>query len=190
MTIVKIEIMDEVKLKFPFIKFISHMVSLIPFNDIIGLNKIIIQNDFQIKSFKDNNLLQAYYFRKNNVNKGYIKIALNNIINHSIPNYAFELYSEIGGLLLSEIVFHEIGHHVHFNKRHGFTKDRYEIFANKYAKTGFLAYLHSRSSKILSSYKLAAQNVFYFKNTERLLLLNARQELVEYLSNNEPPAFP
>ncbi|MCK5165183.1 MAG: hypothetical protein KAQ72_15765 [Desulfobacula sp.] len=100
---------------------------------------------------------------------------MNNIVDVSIPKYAFEINFEIGGLLLSEIIFHEIGHHVHFNKRHGVKKTKYEKFAKQYSKAGYGLYLKSRASKILSSYKWASRNVFIFNKEERRLILEAQK---------------
>lgn len=180
----KIEIEKEVKIKFPFENFFNYMVSLLPYRDISGLEKIRIQNKINSKLEKVNHKTQAFYHQDKINNKGYIDIILKNIIDVSIPSYAFEIHTEIGALLISEILFHEIGHHVHYKKRHGVKRKEYEKFADKYAKAGYLTYLKSRSSKILSSYRWASLNLLVFNKEERSRFSKVRQELVNYLSNN------
>ena len=167
---------SNVKTKFKFHYYLNHIVGLVPTNDISGIEEITIHDEAQIQSKLINNNTQAFYYHDNNTRR--IEIILRNIIDVSIPLYAFEKYPEIGGLLLSEIVFHEIGHHVHYLKRHGIKKKNYEKFADKYARVGYMKYFLSRSSKILSSYRWASMNFFLFNKEERILFSNSRQELI------------
>jgi hypothetical protein len=182
---VSIKTIDGVEIKFNFCLYLNHMIGLVPLSDISFLKKIAIQKKAHKKSKLINENTQAFYYQDNSY--GYIEIILENIIDVSIPLYAFEKYPEIGGLLLSEIVFHEIGHHVHYLKRHGIKKKDYETFADKYAEVGYKKYLLSRASKILSSYRRASFNFFLFNKKERKLFSTSRQELTTYLShiNNE-----
>ena len=188
---IKIIINHDVDINFPFTKYISHMVNLVPKNDIVGLYKINIQYNIPKNTYKKikGEATQAIYYRDKAFGGG-IDVFLSNIINISIPDYAFTIYKEIGGLFFSEIIFHEIGHHVHFSKRHGIRKKNYEKYASKYARIGYLKYFKSRSSKILMSYKLASLNIFYFSKTDREVIVNSRKELENYKKYHKEISFP
>ena len=180
-----IDVRSDVKIRFPFEKYIDSMVCLVPHGDIVGLEKIVIENEAHTVSDQITTNTEAFYLRDRNFNRGQVILVLGNIVGTSIPLYAFESYPEIGGLLLSEIVFHEIGHHVHFSKRHGVKKQKYEKFAETYAKAGYFNYLSSRSSKILSSYRWASFNILAFNKKERHLFADARKELINCLARQE-----
>ncbi len=187
----KIEVDDQIISHFPFKKFIDHMVLVVPANDLKGLQKIIIRKEAPKKKYKMKGTLLANYFYDINPVARSIEVYFDNIIGRIIPYYAFEIHFEIGALLLSPIIFHEIGHHVHFNKRHGIKKKKYEKFAEKYEAAGYGLYFRSRFSKILSSYKWASWNFYLFNKKERSRLKEARNELVKaYLNNVKKIEFP
>ncbi len=102
----------------------------------------------------------------------------------------FELYPEIAALFLSEVIAHEIGHHVHTFRRTGIAKRFLEKFANKYAIAGYNNYLISRQSKILSSYKWASWNLFMFNKEDRRLFSSARYEIINWIEKKGCIPFP
>ncbi len=93
-------------------------------------------------------------------------------------------FHEISGLLLSEILCHEIGHHVRDFKRHSIKKKLQENYADKYARAGYYQYLKSRKRNILSDYKIASLNIFQFNKEDRNQFKKSRNELIEWLENN------
>ncbi len=167
---------------FPFKKIIEHMLSISKREDILGLDMITI-SDSVPDTIKSKEILQSCYYT--DCDQGCIALFLENILNRSIPDYAFDFYHEIAGLLLSKFIFHEIGHHVHYAKRHGIKKHDFEFFADKYAKAGYCKYFLSRSSKILSSYRWASINFIMFSRKERKIISNSRQELISNLLQGE-----
>ncbi len=179
-----IEVNHDIDLKFPFEKFIIRMIDIVPKEDIIGLDKIIIKKEALKKYQKQNDTALSFYVHDKEKNTNQIEVFINNILNKTIPEYAFKFYPEIGGLLLSEIIYHEIGHHVHFYKRHGIKKKKYEKFAEKYSKAGYFNYLKSRKKKILRSFTWAMRNFLLWSKKDREMFKLSKQELIDWLEDN------
>ncbi|MFH2059054.1 MAG: hypothetical protein ABIJ59_09140 [Pseudomonadota bacterium] len=182
---INIEVNNDVILKFPFENFMNRMIAIVPATDIVGLDKIVIKNEVSKEYQKQNDIVEAFYYQDNEKKKNHIEVFIKNILNRSIPEYAFNIYPEIGGLLLSEIIYHEIGHHVHFNRRHGVKKKKYEKFAKKYSTAGYYLYFKTRAPKILSNYKWASWNFFLFNKKERQLFKQAKDELITWVSKTQ-----
>ena len=94
----------------------------------------------------------------------------------------FNDYPNIAGLFLSEVLFHEIGHHAEQFKRHKIKKP--ERFANKYAKAGYYNYLKVHRTAILRAYKMAGLNIFKFNRKDRKKFRRARNELIGWIEDH------
>ncbi|MCP4137436.1 MAG: hypothetical protein GY754_41095 [bacterium] len=156
---------------------------VIPDKDLLGIRKIRIAENFSHKKCNNNSL--GCYIPDQKGTHCIIEINIINLLKKKIPKYLFELYPEIAALFLSEVIAHEIGHHVHTFKRTGITKRSHEKFANKYAIAGYSNYLISRQSTILSSYKWASWNLFMFNKQNRRAFSSARCELINWIENNK-----
>ncbi|MGE0084744.1 MAG: hypothetical protein AB7S75_10000 [Desulfococcaceae bacterium] len=177
----KIKISSSIKTKFPFAKYINRMLSVIPQEDVVGISMINIVDKFVSNDKNSKESMAQYLIDKSN--NSLIEINISRIIaEKKIPEYLFNLYPEIAALLLSEIVFHEIGHHVHHFKRHGIKKSKKENFADIYAKVGYFNYIKSHYTKILSSYRWAYLNFFCFDKNERKAFQKAKNEIEEWMN--------
>lgn len=154
-----------------------------PKKDIVGIKEIRI-----VERFSHNKCMKDYlgcYIPDPKGKKAVIEINFLNLSKHKIPTYLFDTYYEIAALLLSEIIAHEIGHHVHTFKRHGITKYRKEKFSDQYARAGYYHYLQSRSSQILASYRRASWNILRFDKEARKTFSKGYKELIEWLASNK-----
>ncbi len=165
------------------------MLAIAPNNDLVGIHEIRFVEKFTHP--KSNHESLAHYLRGTNGKSAVINFHMPNILEHAIDQYYFEVHPEIAALLLSEILFHEIGHPVHYFKKHGIKKKKMEKFADKYAKAGYFNYLKSRKRKILNSYKLASFNFIDWNKEQRASFEANRQELIDWLKeNSEGIGFP
>jgi hypothetical protein len=97
----------------------------------------------------------------------------------------------VAALLLSQVVFHQIGQHVHKFKRHGVKKEKREIFVAKYTVACYYRYLSSRKAKILGEYKQASQNIHEMDEEGRDSALKSRDEIIAWLEEHrEGVEFP
>lgn len=170
---IKIEIKNN--LKFNFNKYINLMLSLVPNENLIGLAKIKI-----LEKICSHENVRARYLPLNNGKMSEIEVDVSTLNKEAIPKYIFNIFPEIAALLLSEYIFHEIGHHIHFFKQHGIKKNKYESFANLYAKKGYFSYFKARKKRILFSYFIASMNFFLFNKHERKMFADSRRELIEW----------
>jgi hypothetical protein len=185
----KIDITSEYTYKFPFEKYCQYMIDIAPKSDIVGIKEIRLHSSFSYpKSDPDS---MACYLGYGNGGEAIIEFHLGNLIAHRLYVYLLDSYHEIAGLLLSEILFHEIGHHVREFKRHNIKKNQNENFADRYAKAGYYHYLKSRKSDILLDYRTASWNIFRFNKKDRRIFSESRNDLIKWLnSNNGGIPFP
>ena len=101
-----------------------------------------------------------------------------------IPEFNFIKYPEVAALLLSQTVFHEIGHHVHTYKRHGVNKKAREDFADKYTGACYYRYLIARKEKILAEYRRGSWNFLELDKEGRNKARSSRNEISTWLKNN------
>lgn len=172
---VEILIEKDIGIQFNFRKYINLFLSVIPEWDLVGIITIRI-----MKTFDDANSIYARYVLAENEKKGLIEINIGSILKNAIPKYLFHYYGEIAALLLSEYVFHEIGHHVHLFKKHGVKKKMHESFSHEYARRFYYQYYVFRKKTILRSYMFASLNVFMFSSKERKMFAKSRKELINW----------
>ena len=159
------------------------MISVTPRNDLIGISEIRFVENFDHP--KSDHSALAHYLEGETGKKSVINFHIPNIIvTDKIPEYVFESFPEIAGLFLSEIFFHEVGHHAHRFQRHSVKKNKAEKFADSYAKAGYFNYLKNRRSKILNSYLFGSLNFFTFNKKERAMFKKNRQDLIAWLNEN------
>ncbi len=176
-------IVDSNIVKFPFIKFCQLILSVVPQKDLIGIKEIRFINIFSHpKSDKDS---LGCYLQGLNGKEASIEIHIPNIQKYIISEYYFKRHPEIAALLISETIFHEIGHHVHTFKKHGIKKGKYEPFANKYAIAGYYHYINNRRKRILSSYKWGSRNFIEWNKEERKTFTKKYQEIVDWMDKNK-----
>ncbi len=167
-----------IRVRFPFETDIRLILDVLPSNDLIGIREIRVVEKFSGNDSSDVTL--GCYYPGKNTRDGVIEMHLPNILKHVTRETTFWFHPEIAAYKLSWTLCHEVGHHAHRAWRHGVKKPQREVFAERYAHAGAFAYLKSRSSKILSSYRWASWNLLsgfkgirYWRRTGR--------ELVEWL---------
>ncbi len=171
------------KFDFPFEKYCRSILSVVPKNDLVGIKEIRFIDKFtHPKSDKES---LAIYIQGNNGKNAIIEMHIPNITNHKIPEYYFEIHHEIAALLISEIIFHEIGHHVHHFKKHGIKKEKHEIYADNYAKAGYYQYLKLRRKKILPSYKWGSRNFLVFNKEQRKSFTDNYQDIINWMEKHK-----
>jgi hypothetical protein len=176
---IKIEIDLKKKVKFNFNRYINLMLSLVPNENLIGISKIKI-----IEKICSHENVRARYVPLDNGKMSEIEVNISTLNKEAIPKYLFDNLPEIAALLLSEYIFHEIGHHVHHFKKHGIKRNNFESFANTYARKGYLSYFNNRKSRILFSYFLASINFLMFDKHERKMFADGRKELIVSCNEN------
>jgi hypothetical protein len=175
---------SSIKIDFPFEKYISYILSIIPKSDLSGLSKILIKDNFSDKRCQKDSL--GCYIPDGKGKKCIVEICLSNLIEtDEIPLYLFNKYQEIAGLFLTDVISHEIGHHVHLFKRHGVKKKDFEQFAVLYSQAAYFNYFKYRKRKILLSYKIARWNIFDFDKGSRTKFKLAANELLSWYKENE-----
>ena len=181
---IRIHVDTAKSLKFQFEKYCLLILSVLPPEDVLGIREIRFVDQYKSGSKSDNEALGSY-LRDQSGKSGIIEISVINLLRTKIPEYLFNHYPEIATLFLSEILAHEIGHHVHTFRRHGIKKHNRETFADAYAKSGYYHYLRYRLSKILLSYRLASINIIKFDKKARRSFASSRRELMAWLKKNE-----
>ena len=172
---------------FDYVKYCGMILSLIPKEDIIGISEIRFVNEFSIDFAKMDQI--AYYQGGENGKKAVIEINIKNI-KKIIPEHILGIHAEIAALLLSEIIGHEVGHHVRKFKRHGLPKKKSEFFAEKYGKACFYSYLRSRSKKILNSFRIGSLLFFIYDRKTRSNFIESRSRIKQWLNETEVVIFP
>lgn len=171
-------------IEFAFEKYVNYMLKVALIHDYSGIQEIKFKDSFSHPKSDPESL--ACYLRGGNGNTSTIEVNVKNIINgNKISEYIFKRHPEIASLWLSEIVFHEIGHHVHHFKRHGVKHKRFESFAGEYAKAGYCNYLISRQKEIISSYKWGAKNILELDKENRATFKHNLNELLLWLEKNK-----
>jgi len=171
-------------LSFNFNKYINCMLNVIPKNDLSGITTIEVIN-LEISNYENPKDFTAQYWPSNDGKDSRIEVNVRKISSEVIPEYIFNIYKEVAALWLSEYIFHEIGHHVHQFKRHGVKKKKYEEFASKYAKAGYLNYLISRKRKILKSFKIGTLDIISLNKKERKIMKKNFDDLCTWLKQNK-----
>lgn len=164
------------------------MLNIFPPDDITGIVHVRFSESFSKLKLSDSAL--GCYIGGDNDKNAAIEINIPNLISSKAPEYLFQDYFEIAALILSGVISHEIGHHVHTFKRHGIKKRSIEDFADRYSEAGYYKYLKSRSSLILSSYRRASYNFLRFNKEGRKSFAANRKELLAWLQKSEEPEFP
>jgi hypothetical protein len=178
-----------IKLNFPFDKYCKLIFAVPPTKDLIGIREIRFVDKFSHPK-PDQDALSCYLQGKNGRN-AVIEIHIPNILKGKIHEFNFTNYPEVAALLLSQVVFHEIGHHVHKFKRHGVKKEKRENFVAKYTAACYYRYLSSRKAKILADYKRASENIHEIDDEGRYSALTSQGEIMAWLEEyREGVPFP
>lgn len=176
-------VVETQSIDFDFKKYIDLILKVAPIHDITGIQRITFKDNFSHPKSDPESL--ACYLRGGNGSTSTIEVNIKNILKiNKIPEYLFQRHPEIAALRLSEIIFHEIGHHAHHFKRHGIKNKQHEDFAGRYGEAGYCNYLISRKKKIISSYKWGARNILDYDKMDRQLFKNSLDEILEWLKIN------
>jgi hypothetical protein len=171
-------------IEFAFDKYVKYMLKVASINDFSGIQEIKFKDTFSHPKSDPDSL--ACYLRGGNGNTSTIEVNVKNILKENkISEYIFNRHPEIAALWLSDIVFHEIGHHAHHFKRHGIKHKCFESFAGKYAQAGYYNYLISRKERIISSYKWGAKNILELNKDGRETFKHNLKEILSWLEENK-----
>jgi hypothetical protein len=185
----KVTVTTSIDLHFPFEKYSDLMFSAVPKDDIIGIGEIRFVDSYSNRRGDRNSL--GCYVRGTNGRNASIEINIPNILKERIHEFNFARYPEVAALLLSQVVFHEIGHHVHTFKRHGVNKEKKEGFAEKYTAACYYRYLSSRKMKILADYKRGSRNFLEMNRDGRKSARKSHDDIIAWLEKNkEGVSFP
>lgn len=176
------------EIPFDFEKWIRRIVSIVPPNDITGISAIKLVDKFSDKRCQREAF--ACYLPGYRGRSCFIELNKTNIISKKVPLYLLEDYPEIASLYLSHFVYHEIGHHAHYYKRHGVNKVEMENFATLYDVAGYYNYYISRKYRILISFFLASINSASFDKTERKKIRKEMKEFFLWPYRNNSMPFP
>jgi hypothetical protein len=178
-----------IKLKFPFDKYCNLIFAVPPREDVTGIREIRFVDTYSHP--KSGHDPFGCYLQGNKGRDAVIEIHIPNILKGKIHEFNFTNYPEVAALLLSQVVFHEIGHHVHTFKRHGVKKDKKENFAVQYTAACYYRYLSSRKAKILAEYRRASRNILGMDKEARDSARRSQDEIIYWLENNrEGVPFP
>lgn len=126
-------------------KKIRKFLYIVPKEHLIGLDTIVIWNTL---SGNNRNYPGIYCPKYAGRRTAYMELAINTVYNGK-PLLLFMPF--IGNLLLSSVIYHEIGHHYHYRLKHNVNKRRRENFADKYrnkmleeALSGWLSFFRLR----------------------------------------------
>lgn len=176
-------VIETQSIDFDFIKYVNLILKVAPIHDITGIQQITFKDNFSHPKSDPEGL--ACYLRGGNGSTSTIEVNIKNILKfNKISEYLFERHPEIASLWLSEIIFHEIGHHAHHFKRHGIKSKQHEDFAARYGEAGYCNYLIFRKKQIISSYKWGARNILEHDKKNRQSFKNSLNEILEWLKNN------
>ena len=179
----------KIKLKFPFNKYCKLIFAVPPTEDLVGMREIRFVDTYSHPK-TDHDALGCYLQGKNGQN-AIIEIHIPNILKGKIHEFNFTNYREVAALLLSQVVFQQIGHHVHKFKRHGVKKEKREIFVAKYTAACYYRYLSSRKAKILAEYRRASRNNRQLDEEGREGALKSQYEIMAWLEEHrEGVPFP
>jgi hypothetical protein len=179
----------KIKLKFPFDKYCNLIFAVPPSEDIIGIREIRFVDTYS--HTKTDHDAFGCYLQGNKGRNAVIEIHIPNILKGKIHEFNFTNYPEVAALLLSQVVFREIGHHVHKFKRRGVKKEKKEIFVAKYTAACYYRYLSSRKAKILAEYRRASRNIHKIDEEGRDSALKSRNEIIAWLEEHrEGVEFP
>jgi hypothetical protein len=178
-----------IRLNFPFDKYCNLMFAVPPREDIIGIHEIRFVDTYSNPKTDHDGF--GCYLQGNNGRNAVIEINIPNILKGKIDEFNFTKYPEVAALLLSQVVFHEIGHHVHTFKRHGVKKGKREDFAAKYTTACYYRHLLSRKAKILAEYRRGSWNILYMDKGGRDSARKSRDEIISWLKKHrEGVPFP
>ncbi len=178
-----------VKLSFPFDKYCKLIFAVVPAEDLKGIREIRFVDKYaHPRTEKD--VFGCYVPGKDGRN-AVIELHIPNILKGKIHEFNFTNYHEVAALLLSQVIFQQIGRHVHKFKRKGVKKETREIFASKYTAACYYRYLSSRKAKILAEYERASDNIHEMNEEARYSALQSQDEILAWLeANKEGVSFP
>ncbi|MCK4830405.1 hypothetical protein KA005_82570 [bacterium] len=110
-------------------KRIKKLILVIPKEHLIGLEKIIIVDQIEDKEKRE---VGGIYRQKYNNKPSSIELGINSIYKR-MPRILF-FFPFVATFSLSDVLYHEIGHHYHANFTHGIKKKRQEDFVEDYSK--------------------------------------------------------
>ncbi len=178
-----------IELNFPFDKYCNLMFAVPPGEDITGIREIRFLDAYSHP--KSDHDAFGRYLQGDNGRNAVIEINIPNILKGKINEFNFTKYPEVAALLLSQVVFHEIGHHVHRFKRPGVKRGKREDFAAKYTTACYYRYLSSRKAKILAEYRRGSLNVLDMDKEGRDKARQSRDEIIGWLETyKEGVPFP
>jgi hypothetical protein len=178
-----------IKLNFPFDKYCKLIFAVPPAEDLKGIREVRFIDTYSHPKTDQDAL--GCYLQGNNGRNAVIEIHIPNILKGKIHEFNFTNYPEVAALLLLQVVFNEIGHHVHKFKRRGVKKEKREIFAAKYTAACYYCYLSSRKAKILAEYRRASRNIHEIDKEGRDNALKSRNEIIAWLEEHrEGVTFP
>ncbi len=177
-----------IKLNFPFDKYCKLIFAAVPAEDLKGIREIRFVDSYaHPRTGKD---VFGCYLPGDDGRNAVIEIHIPNILKGKIHEFNFINYQEVAALLLSQVIFHQIGRHVHKFKRQGVKKEKSEIFASKYTAACYYRYLSSRKDKILAEYGRASNNI-QMDEEARYSALKSQDEILAWLeANREGVPFP
>jgi hypothetical protein len=170
-------------IQFNFNRYCELILSVLPKEDIIGLSEIRFIDRFSDPR-KLKEALGAYY-RGTNGKNAFIEINIPNHLKEELNEYTFTNSPEVAALLLSKTIFHEVGHHVHYYKRHGVKKQEFEDFADKYTEAGYYHYLKLRGEKILSAYRRGSFNYLVMDKEGRNVCRQSREDIIKWMDKHK-----
>ncbi len=172
-----------IKLKFPFDKYCKLIFAVVPTEDLKGIREIrFVDRYAHTRTEKD---LFGCYLPGNDGRNAVIEIHIPNILKGKIHEFNFNKYPEVAALLLSQVIFDQIGRHVHKFRRQGVKKEKREIFASKYTAACYYRYLSSRKAKILADYRRASENINEMNEEARYSALKSQDEILAWLEANK-----
>jgi hypothetical protein len=172
-----------INLNFPFDKYCKLIFAAVPTEDLVGIREIrFVDTYFRRKTDQD---AFARYLQGNKGRNAVIEVHIPNILKGKIHEFTFTKYPEVAALLLSQVIFQEIGHHVHKFRRRGLKKEKMEIFAGQYTTACYYRYLSSRKAKILAEYRRASKNNIEMDEPGRVAANNSRDEIIAWLEQNK-----
>ncbi len=178
-----------VKLNFPFDKYCKLIFAVPPTKDLVGIREIRFVDRY-VHPRTDKDAFGCYLPGQDGRNT-VIEIHIPNILKGKIHEFTFTNYPEVAALLLSQVIFQEIGYHVHKFRRQGVKKEKKEIFAAQYTAACYYRYLTSRKAKILTEYERGSRNNRQMDEEGRYSASNSLYEIMLWLeANREGVPFP
>jgi hypothetical protein len=179
----KVTVTTTIDVHFSFQKYCDFMFAVVPKEDTIGIGEIRFVDSYSHPK-TDRESLGCYLRGRNGTNAA-IEIDIPNILKEKVNEFSFTKYPEVAALMLSQVLFNEIGHHVHTFKRHGVKKDKKEDFSESYAAACYYRYLSSRRTEILAEYKRGSWNILEMDKGGRASARKSRSDILAWLEKNE-----